>query len=86
LTAHFIKEEIKALVEKARSSITIKNESSTFIEFLGEKIELYNFQLFAYDNIDFQMNLKLAAMEKWPNSSIQIRFSKIIFNRNQDNK
>uniref|UniRef100_UPI004047FF18 tetratricopeptide repeat protein n=1 Tax=Roseivirga sp. TaxID=1964215 RepID=UPI004047FF18 len=58
-------ESMQMLVKQARSSLIIKDQDTAFIKFLGEKIEVYDYQLFSLHNLEYQENLKLVGIEKW---------------------
>ncbi len=59
LEEQYPNEELTIQVKKARTSLVIKDESIAFIEYLRTKIEVYDYQLFTFDN------LELKGVEKW---------------------
>lgn len=57
--------ELKMLVESAKSSLVVKDDDKAFIDFLGTRIKVSDYQLFDLSNPEMQENLELAGVTKW---------------------
>ena len=58
-------EEIRILVKDAKASLKETNKDVAQINFLGTRIKVYDHQLFAIGNLEYEKNLDLKGMEKW---------------------
>ncbi|WKV12132.1 tetratricopeptide repeat protein [Marivirga harenae] len=65
LEEQYSKEELKEIIGNAYESLNIKDEDNASIKFLGKKIEVLDYSLFAIGNPEFKENLELNNQEKW---------------------
>ncbi len=61
----YTEQELRQMVKKAKSTLKINNKGLARITFFETKINVYDDQLFAIDNMDLEENMKLKGMEKW---------------------